>query len=255
MREESAHNPILGPLYKSVQAIFVKRTTKESRKQVVEEIVHRGTTPGYPYLLIFPEGTTTNGEAVVTFKNGAFIPGKPVQPIVLRYPNSHYDPHWTPEIAEANLFYRFLSQFVNHAEIEVLEPYTPNEEEKKNPTLYASNVQKYMAKHLGVPATTHSFQDALLLTTASKIYKRNFELNFTIHDMIQQYGLKFEKEQNDFEDLLKMFSNIDKNRDGKIDYEEFKETIIELSKLTESSQDKLQKDEYIKVLFKLMVKE
>ena len=37
-------------------------------------------------LLIFPEGTTTNGRLLITFKSGAFIPGVPVQPCVISYP-------------------------------------------------------------------------------------------------------------------------------------------------------------------------
>eukprot|EP01080_Neovahlkampfia_damariscottae_P003699 gene3699-6513_t len=251
MRAESADNPILGPLYKAVQAIFVKRTTKESRKQVVEEICHRATTPGYPYLLIFPEGTTCNGTAIITLKNGAFYAGKPIQPVLMRFPNQHWDPHWTPDVVEWKLLLRALCQFRTYCEVEYLPPYKPNEEEKKNPTLFASNVQKYMAKHFGVPATTHSFQDALLLTFSTKYYEE-LELNFTIHDMIQQYGLKFEKDENDFEELLKVFASIDKNRDGKIDFDEFKNAVIKLSKYTETSQKKLQNDDYIKKLFKLM---
>ena len=108
-----------------------------------------------------------------------------------------------------------------------------------------------MAKHLGVPATTHSFQDALLLTFSTKFYE-NLELNFTIHDMIKEYGLKFEKDENDFEDLLRIFASIDKNRDGKIDFDEFKNSMIELSKHSHSSQEKLKNDDYISGLFKLM---
>ena len=36
-------------------------------------------------MLIFPEGTCTNQKAIITFKNGAFYPGLPIQPVVVRY--------------------------------------------------------------------------------------------------------------------------------------------------------------------------
>ena len=36
-------------------------------------------------IVVFPEGTTTNGTALTTFKSGAFVAGRPVQPILIRY--------------------------------------------------------------------------------------------------------------------------------------------------------------------------
>ena len=36
-------------------------------------------------LLLFPEGTTTNGRFLLPFKTGAFLAGQPLQPVVLRY--------------------------------------------------------------------------------------------------------------------------------------------------------------------------
>jgi lysophosphatidylcholine acyltransferase / lyso-PAF acetyltransferase len=238
-------------LFKGVEAIFVDRTNKQSRKQVVSEIVHRSTHEGYPHLLIFPEGTTTNGDALITFKNGAFYPGKPVQPIILRFPNSHWNPHWTPGNPELKVMYRALSQFVNYCEIEYLEPYFPNEQEKKNPTLYSQNVQRLMAKHMGIPITKHGFQDSLFLSQAAKKYKQ-FDMNFTIIEMIDQFGLNFEKEKNDFEELLKIFQRIDVNKDSKIDYFEFEQAFKELSNKSDKSKDKLQNPEYLKLLFDLM---
>ena len=40
---------------------------------------------GWPQLMIFPEGSTSNRKALMSFKPGAFVPGKPVQPILIRY--------------------------------------------------------------------------------------------------------------------------------------------------------------------------
>jgi hypothetical protein len=38
-------------------------------------------------LVVFPEGTTTNGSQILALRTGAFVSGLPVQPVVLRY-------HW-----------------------------------------------------------------------------------------------------------------------------------------------------------------
>ena len=42
-------------------------------------------------MLLFPEGTCSNGESLLPFSKGAFVPGKPVRPLVL-----HYGGWWTP---------------------------------------------------------------------------------------------------------------------------------------------------------------
>ncbi|KAF3833519.1 hypothetical protein F7725_024723 [Dissostichus mawsoni] len=63
-------------------------------------------------------------------KDCAFIPGLPVQPVVLRYPNKLYLPI-----------------------------YTPSKEERENPALFASNVRKLMAKALELPLIDLSFDD------------------------------------------------------------------------------------------------
>lgn len=44
-----------------------------------------GRLPGARPLLLFPEGTTTNGRYLLPFKTGAFLAGQPLQPVVIRY--------------------------------------------------------------------------------------------------------------------------------------------------------------------------
>lgn len=38
-----------------------------------------------PKLHVFPEGCSTNGKYVITFKKGAFVSLRPVQPVVINY--------------------------------------------------------------------------------------------------------------------------------------------------------------------------
>ncbi len=44
-----------------------------------------GELPHARPMLLFPEGTTTNGRFMLPFKSGAFLAGAPLQPVVLRY--------------------------------------------------------------------------------------------------------------------------------------------------------------------------
>ena len=41
-----------------------------------------------PPVLLFPEGCCSNGSALLAFKTGAFSPGEPVAPVVLRFPGT-----------------------------------------------------------------------------------------------------------------------------------------------------------------------
>ena len=42
----------------------------------------------YCRVLVFPEGTCTNGRALLTFRRGAFTSGRPVQPVAILYPGT-----------------------------------------------------------------------------------------------------------------------------------------------------------------------
>jgi len=44
-----------------------------------------GKLPHARPLLLFPEGTTTNGRFLLPFKTGAFLAGLPLQPVVIQY--------------------------------------------------------------------------------------------------------------------------------------------------------------------------
>jgi lysophosphatidylcholine acyltransferase/lyso-PAF acetyltransferase len=101
-REENKNLPVLGKCIELSQSINVKREDPNSRQNTVQEIVrrtnlhnHPDPAERWPHLLIFPEGSTSNRKALMSFKLGAFYPGKPVQPVLLRYPNRIDTVTWT----------------------------------------------------------------------------------------------------------------------------------------------------------------
>uniref|UniRef100_A0A3P8TL48 Lysophosphatidylcholine acyltransferase 4 n=1 Tax=Amphiprion percula TaxID=161767 RepID=A0A3P8TL48_AMPPE len=134
-RSENTSLPAIGALLEFNQSVLVSRKDPESRKKAVAQLNERLTSRGYwPQMLMFPEGTTTNGRALIKFKPGAFLAGVPVQPVLLRYPN------------------KLVSEIIG---VTFLPVYNPSPEERSDPNLYADNVQKLMAKALGVPATDY----------------------------------------------------------------------------------------------------
>ncbi|XP_021415816.1 lysophosphatidylcholine acyltransferase 1 isoform X2 [Oncorhynchus mykiss] len=164
MKTESKNIPVWGTLIKFIRPVFVSRSDQDSRKKTVEEIKRRAHAGGeWPQIMIFPEGTCTNRSCLITFKPGAFIPAVPVQPVVLRYPNRMDTITWTWQGPGAfEILWLTLCQFHNPIEIEYLPLYTPSEEEKNNPALFANNVRSIMAKALELPITDLSFDDCQL---------------------------------------------------------------------------------------------
>jgi len=112
-------------------------------------------------LLVFPEGTTTNGRFLIHFHKGAFSGGYPVQPVLLRFNYQHFSPTWEsiPFFVHGFLL---LTQMYNSVEIIYLPTYFPKFEEISNPQLYAKNVQERMAEALGVIACDQTVKDKVL---------------------------------------------------------------------------------------------
>ena len=120
-------------------------------------------------MLVFPEGTTLNGRALISFKPGAFAPQAKVQPAVARFPFSvrcgmGLDPSWCtagPQFGELSL--RMMLQPWNRVRIDFLDVIEPVEE---STSAFGGRVRQAMADALGVPVTDHSWADMWLNMTA-----------------------------------------------------------------------------------------
>ncbi|XP_075559005.1 lysophosphatidylcholine acyltransferase isoform X2 [Dermacentor variabilis] len=153
--------PIFGTILNFTQPVYVKRSDPNSRQNTVREITRRATSKEpWSQVIIFPEGTCTNRSCLITFKLGAFVPGVPVQPVLIRYPNELNTLIWTWDGPSAfETLWLTLCQLRTHMEIEYLPVYVPSEREKKDPKLYAENVRCLMAKALRIPLSSYSYDD------------------------------------------------------------------------------------------------
>jgi lysophosphatidylcholine acyltransferase / lyso-PAF acetyltransferase len=84
------------------------------------------------------------------FKSGAFVSGEPVQPVVLKYPFDFFAPSWETILIRTYLW-KLWAGLRFRIQAQWLPLYVPNEQEKADPALYASNVRAYMSKMSGVP--------------------------------------------------------------------------------------------------------
>lgn len=81
--------PIIGLLAKKAGTLFIKRGARGAAEQSLAEIIKALSNGGH--VIIFPEGTTTDGTSVKRFHSrlfqAAIDAGAPVQPIALMYPH------------------------------------------------------------------------------------------------------------------------------------------------------------------------
>jgi 1-acyl-sn-glycerol-3-phosphate acyltransferase len=156
-RGENMSVPLMSEIVKKSKAIIVDRNIKNSRKKALHAIKKHVTCPTSKQLMIFPEGTCNNGKCLFRFNKGAFVCGLPVQPVVFNYPYKHFNSAYTGNKYGGHelpsLVFRTACQVFSNAEYKYLPVYYPSEEEKKDPILYAKNVQALMATHLHIPVT------------------------------------------------------------------------------------------------------
>lgn len=160
--------PLVGTIIRAMQVIYVNRFSSSSRKNAVNEIKRKASCKRFPRVLLFPEGTTTNGKFLLSFQMGAFIPNKPIQPVIVRYPHVHFDQSWG-NISLARLMFRMFTQFHNYMEVEYLPVIRPMQSQKENVSLFAERTAHAMATSLNLVQTSYTYGDMLLLMKAVEL--------------------------------------------------------------------------------------
>lgn len=223
MKAESKDIPVWGTLIKFIRPVFVSRSDQDSRRKTVEEIKRRAHSGGeWPQIMIFPEGTCTNRSCLITFKPGAFIPAVPVQPVVIRYPNQLDTITWTWQGPGAfKILWLTLCQFHNEFQIEYLPIYSPSEEEKNNPALFAHNVRRLMAKALQVPVTDYSFEDCQLAMAEGQIKLPADTCLLEFAKLVRSLGLKRENSEKLLQDYGNRAHKLQGERLSLEDFAEF----------------------------------
>ncbi|XP_024027756.1 lysophospholipid acyltransferase LPEAT1 isoform X2 [Morus notabilis] len=142
--------PLVGLISKCLGCVYVQRESKSSDFKGVAAVVTERAREAHenenaPMMMLFPEGTTTNGDFLLPFKTGAFLAKAPVLPVILRYPYQRFSPAWDSISGVRHVIF-LLCQFVSYLEVIRLPIYYPNEQEKEDPKLFADNVRRLMAR-------------------------------------------------------------------------------------------------------------
>ena len=121
-----------------------------------------GSWQAHPPLLVFPEGTTSSGNAVLRFKTGAFLAGEPVLPVAIKFKAGPLCGGWAwrPRPTHARWcrgmstemlhLCRLLSRPLSRVEVTVLPPFSPTPAERADPARFAQHVREQIASALGV---------------------------------------------------------------------------------------------------------
>ena len=159
MKEEVLRVPFISTIATTVLgSITVSQLTPSRCSDAIARRVEAAPLTLGP-LLVFAEGTTTNGTALLPFKSGAFVMGRPVTPVALDYPHSYFNCSHE-SIFMKNHLLRLCSQFFNCMTVTFLPSYIPSPAEKQTPALFARNVQQVVAAALSVPALLLPSEDA-----------------------------------------------------------------------------------------------
>jgi len=224
-------NILKAPFVRSVaialQGIFVDLKSKESNQACIKKIRERAS-PSWkgPHLLVFPEGRITNGKTLIQFKQGAFEPLQPVQPVVLRYPHKYFDPTGQSFANRSRLWvFRAFTQVYNSCIVTVLpsERPLPNE----TPEQFADRVRHKMAEALGVRTTEHSYADA------------NFFREAMVHNVIPDFEVEtmkkhFHVDKDEILSWLKLMQKYDTDHNGVVNESEFENLMQNLGHHTQN---------------------
>ncbi|CAI9781561.1 unnamed protein product [Fraxinus pennsylvanica] len=209
--------PFVGTIIRAMQVIYVDRFSQSSRKHAVNEIKRKASSDQFPQVLLFPEGTTTNGRVLISFQLGAFIPGYPIQPVIVRYPHVHFDQSWG-NISLAKLMFRMFTQFHNFMEVEYLPLVRPHENRKENAVHFAQRTSRVIASSLNVVQTSHSYGDLMLLTKALE-FKQEKPSQYMVEMAWAESSLHLRNLEA--VDFLDVFLSMNPDSSGHVDFHDF----------------------------------
>ena len=157
-KTEARRIPYIGQAARALGCIFVERKDRESRAKARAAIEARasGKHAGPP-LVVFPEGTCTNGLALIAFERGAFLPGAAVSPLAIAVPKGQCKPDELFSIETVTA----MLKVSNTMHVTFLPRYAPNEEEQLHADVFAEGVRVAIARCLDVPLSSMTFRHGL----------------------------------------------------------------------------------------------
>lgn len=152
--------PFMKMICKTYEMVMVDRSDPKSREKTAREIEDKMNDRMHFPLIVYPEGITTNGKCLVNFRPGVFRPGKPVQPVILRYWAPFGELSWDIQQGIPYLLDLLARPFVS-VTVKYMPLYEPSSAEKSDAMLFANNVRTAMATEMKVPTYDMCYKDKI----------------------------------------------------------------------------------------------
>lgn len=140
--------PILGEATRACGTVYVDRGDANSGARALRNAWH-ALRAGVS-VLVFPEGTTTDGHEVLGFRSGAFglarIAGVPIQPVAVGYPSDHAA--WYGDEAFVPHYARLVAAPSTRVELEYL-PIVAPASDRSEDSAVAEHVRAAIVRALG----------------------------------------------------------------------------------------------------------
>jgi lysophosphatidylcholine acyltransferase/lyso-PAF acetyltransferase len=173
----------------------VNESVKDAIRERIETVEGVSDELGryVPRIVIFPEGTTTNNKYLLKFKRGAFQPLKPVQPVLLRYSFSNFDPSYLRTTFGHLL--AMMCQLYNSLSVEWMEPMKPS----RTVDLFASPADRMLAVDQFADEVCSAMAARLRVpvSDATVLEKRDFMINIFWPSKGKGNGLAAAVDEND----------------------------------------------------------
>ena len=208
-----------------LQTIAVDRRDRNSREHVREQIGLRAKDPRFPRVLIFPEGTVSDGTGLLQFKRGAFEPGLPIQPVAVQLPWQRFDPSFVdtgPGMPE--LVLRTLAGWNNRMVLHWLPVHHPTEAERADADLYAEAVRKSIAQALQIRTTDYSFDDVIMTMHAAQLGYPPTKAAVAINQLRAECDIH----PRDARTLIDVLAAADPHHQGGVSFEAFRRCLLAL---------------------------
>ena len=158
VRADCFQTPLIGRILKTLGALGVDRRRRgggaagAGESSTSDQMRQRLAAGAWPPVLVFAEGTTSNGSGILEFRTGAFVAAAPVLAVSLRYASpSGFDLCWTDQASTPRHAMRMLCEPSKVALIALAPLHHPTKAEAAVPSEYAAAVRRTMAKNLPQP--------------------------------------------------------------------------------------------------------
>ena len=158
---DTEHLKFLNPILDTTNSILTSHSRSDGIKKKI--IDHADDFKRYP-VFIFPEDTTTNGNALLRFRSNAFSTPYKVQPMAIRYlmflvPHGWNTYCWNYYTNFFDYIYCMLSIPFSIVTVDSLESLSMDKDGKSEISRFTTVAQKVLANHLKIQAVSNSIKD------------------------------------------------------------------------------------------------